>query len=60
MLGILEHAEEDKSTRHAGIEAPDKDDSRYHERIRDFLVGISEDAECGCDHVLVACISIND
>lgn len=60
MLGVLKHSEEDKSACDTCIQAPDKDNGRNHERIRDLLVGISEDAEGWCDHVLVAGVNVDD
>lgn len=60
MLGVLKHSEEDKSPCDTCVQAPDKDNGWNHERIRDLLVGISEDAECRCDHVLVARVNVDD
>ena len=60
MFGVFKHPEEDKSACDTCVQAPDKDNGWNHERIRDLLVGISEDAEGWCDHVLIARVNVDD
>jgi hypothetical protein len=60
MFGVFEHAKEDESACYAGVETPDKDNSRDHERIRHLLVKVIEDSKGWRNHVLVASVSVND
>ena len=60
MYRVFEHAKEDEPACYAGVKASYKDDGRNHEGIRDLLVKIAENSKSWRDHVLVACVSVDD
>lgn len=60
MHGVFEHAKEDEPACYAGVKASHKNDGRNHEGVRDLLVKIAENPKSWRDHVLIACVSVDD
>ena len=60
VVGVLEDAEEDKTSRHRGVQHTQEDQSGNHEREGDLLVKRVERAKRRRGYVLVANVGIDN